>query len=131
MFHHNRNMLHLHYAGAYVASSVPLLEFICTLHQCNYNCEVSCLTKKSAVAITVVVLDTCAAAAEKLKIPITVQQTIECVKMVAEEIWAYYRLDEEHLDWDNNTVKNQVIHLSMYVKVKSAYEELPQFDGWK
>ena len=104
------------------------------LHTCQEDvCTPDCVTRKSAIGITSIVLDTVDATVDKCKTPHGLKefQIVQLVHEITPAVWSFYDLTAQPLDFGGYSMRNQVIHLAVYYKAKMAMQALFNFPGWK
>ena len=130
---HGRFMDQLKLAFEIVVEMDYFQDLLFQLHTCGVGCPPDCIKKKSAIAITALVLDSVDATVTKLKTPhgLLESDIIRFVTVITKEIWSFYDLNALPLEFDQTSVRNQVIHQAIYLKAKTIIQLMPNFRGWK
>lgn len=131
---HGRSMEQIKLALETVVHTDYFQDLLFQLHTCQEDvCTPDCIKKKSALGITAVVLDSVDASVDKLRTPhgLFESQIIKYVHIITPQIWDFYKLGERPFDTTGYTMRNQTIHLAIYVKCKHVMQAEPNFRGWK
>jgi hypothetical protein len=109
-------------------------DLVTVLHQCDPACvQIPCLVKQSIMSLASIVLDTCIVAERNLVTPheMVPIQTGRFIHDITVELWNFYDMTRYPIEWGGYTLRNQVIHHAMYVKVRAAFRREANFPGWQ